>query len=498
MGTLGWLTWRVYHRGSATFTTGAAPILPPDAYFYSIRAGGLQVGVSSITVDTLTDGVRITERTGLDLPIQLSSTRSQYTSQYTLSSELRLRDFTITLPGAGAPVIQHGTIEGDSIAVITPGTGEPSRRVRVRPTALIPPLAAAVQLALQQKLRTGTRLQVMTFNPATLSMQPVELTVLDDSVFTVPDSAELDPAAGAWMPVHSDTLDAWKIAWTSGDLAVTTWVDRYGLPIRVISPPGLEWERSAFEIVTINYRQRRAREPRPGAIVPRTTISSSVEPSRGVRAMRTWLSTEGRTWRLPEETDSLGPQRMDGDVVVTQVAHWDSSGAGFSLPASDTLFPRWRGTEPLLGLDDSALVRQSRALVAGARDPVEAAQRLAGWVSQSIRRTPEPIAWSAPTVLRRKQADADGHTLLFVALARAAGLPARSVSGLLLSGDKYYFHSWAEVFLGRWIAVDPTYGEMPAGAGRIRMTTGSLARPTDLLPLVAGIDAQLLSLDHRP
>lgn len=497
MSTLGWLSWRVYHRGSATFTTGATPLLPPDAYFYSIRAGGIQIGVSSITVDTLTDGVRITERTGLDLPIQLASSRSQYTSQYTLTPDLRLREFNLTFPGTGSPIIQHGTVEGDSVVVITPGTGEPSRRVRVQASALMPPLAATVQLALQQKLRTGTRAQVMTFNPGTLKTELVRLTVLDDSVFTVPDSAELDRAAGAWVPVHSDTLQAWKVEWKSGEQVTMNWVDRYGLPIRVISPSGLESERSAFEIVTINYRQRRTRAQRPGSVIPRTTISSGVIPETGVSAMRVWLSSEGTTWHLPDG-DSSGGQSMDGDVVTTRVVGWDSSGPGYQLPGSDTLLPRWQGSEPMLGLEDSTLARQASAILAGTTDPVAATERLVTWVSNRIGRSPESIVWSASTVLHRKQADVDGHTLLFVALARSAGLPARTVSGLLVSGDRLYFHSWAEVYLGRWIAVDPTYGEVPAGAGRVRIAIGTLARPMDLLPLVAGIDVQLLTLEHRP
>ena len=84
MGTLGWLGWRVYHRGGATFTVGAAPVLPPEAYFYAVRASGRQVGVASITVDTVPRGIRVTERLGLDIPLQASGTRSQYVADYIL------------------------------------------------------------------------------------------------------------------------------------------------------------------------------------------------------------------------------------------------------------------------------------------------------------------------------------------------------------------------------------------------------------------------------
>jgi hypothetical protein len=54
------------------------------------------------------------------------------------------------------------------------------------------------------------------------------------------------------------------------------------------------------------------------------------------------------------------------------------------------------------------------------------------------------------------------------------------------------------VYLDRWVPVDPTWGELPAQANRVRMATDALARPLDLLPLVAGLDAELLTLTQRP
>ncbi|MEO8202090.1 MAG: transglutaminase-like domain-containing protein, partial [Gemmatimonadota bacterium] len=421
MGTLGWLSWRVYHRGQATFTTGANPILPPDAYFYSIRAGGSQIGVSSITIDTLTDGIEITERMGLDLPIQLSSSRSQYTTEYVLGTDLRLREFTLTLPGIGIPVVQHGVVEGDTIIVVTSGTGEPSRRIPVEPSTLVPQVAATVQLAVEHRLRTGTQARVVAYNPATSKTELLHLSVVDDSTFMVPDSAELDPSTAGWVPVHSDTMQAWKIEWKRGDHVSMAWVDRYGLPLRTVDPSGLEFDRSAFEIVTINYRKRVPRGERAGAIIPRSAIASGVDPTPRVRTMRTWLSAQGITWRLPESADSQ-VQRMDGDVVTTQVLGWDSAGAGFILPAGDSIGNEWKTPDPLLGLADSLLVRQARAVLAKTTDPVEATRLLAAWVSRNIRRTREPVTWSAPTVLRRRQGDVDGHTLLFVGMARASGI----------------------------------------------------------------------------
>ena len=496
VATLGWLTWRVYHRGGSTFTAGSAPILPPDAYFFTVRAAGSQVGVSSITVDTLTDGVQITERIGLDLPIHPTNQRTQYTSQYIIGPDLRLREFQITTPGPTGPVIQHGTVEGDSIVAFTPGTGEPSWRFSVRGQSLVPPLAASVSLARQQKLHRGERIDVPVFDPVTLDGGTISMAVLDDSIFLVPDSADFDSLGGAWIPAHSDTLAAWLLSWSNGRETALMWVDSRGLPIQLLTAPGLTLDRSAFEITTINYRRRRAATgslgSRPAAIVPRTAVAASVAPAPGVTSMQVRLSTERGPWSLP--ADSAGRQRMEGEVAIISATPLPE----LNQPEPDSLLAPWLADRPRLGVEDPAIVGLGRRILGDERDPGRTAARLVAWVADSVRRAPAPLVPRAATVLRERQADVDGHTLLFVALARASGLPARPVSGILLAGERFYLHSWAEVFIGGWVPVDPTWGEFPASANRIRLGIGTLARPLDLLPLVAGLDAVLVSLTQRP
>ncbi len=64
----------------------------------------------------------------------------------------------------------------------------------------------------------------------------------------------------------------------------------------------------------------------------------------------------------------------------------------------------------------------------------------------------------ALTALRLGEASCNGKSRLFVALARAAGIPARLVGGLVLeSGSKRTSHQWVEVYVaGHWVPFDPT------------------------------------------
>ena len=99
---------------------------------------------------------------------------------------------------------------------------------------------------------------------------------------------------------------------------------------------------------------------------------------------------------------------------------------------------------------------------------------------------------SALAVFEGRRGDCTEHTTLFVALARAAGVPARPVAGLLLVDGRLYYHDWAEVYLNGWVAVDPTLDQMPADAGHLRLVIGGLARQMELTRLIGKLRLEVL------
>jgi len=99
---------------------------------------------------------------------------------------------------------------------------------------------------------------------------------------------------------------------------------------------------------------------------------------------------------------------------------------------------------------------------------------------------------SAVQVLARRRGDCNEHTVLYVALARAAGLPARPVAGLLLVDGRFYYHAWAEIYLGDWVAVDPTFGQLPADAAHVRLVRGGLASHVELARPIGRLKLEVL------
>lgn len=103
---------------------------------------------------------------------------------------------------------------------------------------------------------------------------------------------------------------------------------------------------------------------------------------------------------------------------------------------------------------------------------------------------------SAVQVLEARQGDCNEHTVLYVALARALGLPARTAVGLVYVNGGFFYHAWPEVWLGEWVAVDPTFGQYPADAAHLRFVVGGLAQQVEIVRLIGRLDIEILEDTH--
>lgn len=149
------------------------------------------------------------------------------------------------------------------------------------------------------------------------------------------------------------------------------------------------------------------------------------------------------------------------------------------------------------------LVRTAEEVVGDAVTLREAAHRLVRFVYGTLRKqSPEVADATALEILRDRQGDCSEHCVLFVALCRAAGIPARRCSGYACLGTQWGAHAWAEIWIGAWVGADPTTGEIGAAAryvffgyqdrpdsfpgvvssrltGRLRLVTSSITVPDD-------------------
>jgi hypothetical protein len=141
---------------------------------------------------------------------------------------------------------------------------------------------------------------------------------------------------------------------------------------------------------------------------------------------------------------------------------------------------------------DPAVARLAQEITAGDSDPAGRVARLVEWTYRNLDKDLSTNLTTASQVLAHKQGDCTEHALLFVALARAAGIPAREVSGLVYMGDaiqRFGWHAWAEVDLGgRWVQVDPSWNETLANATHLTLGVGD---ESDWVAALGGLEIQL-------
>jgi Transglutaminase-like superfamily len=495
------LVQREYFRPRAERLAAAAARVAPGAVFYGVLQGRQQVGFASSTVDTTQLSITLNDYFVADLPIGGKPRRATARTSATLSRALRLKSFDLSIESEGAPISATGTVEGDTALVltITSGTDKPEvRRVPLNGSLLLPTLVPMV-VALVEQPKVGKRYVLPVFDPASMAPKEMAFNIRAESLFVLADSSVFDPATRRWHGVRPDTVRGWNVVAESPG-AFTGWVDDQGRILRTIQL-GFSVERLPYEVAFENWRTDSSRlsvkDDRD--ILETTAIAANKRLGRRVDALVVRL----------RDVDLAGydldgqRQHLIGDTLIVRQGRDDALNADYRLPGGRQRDPENTRAETLIQSNDPKIVQLAwriagadRRRDSSARDPRIVAERINTWVHDSIR---DRVTFGVPSALRVLQTrtgDCNEHTQLFVALARAVGLPARIAAGLAFVDGKFYYHAWPEVLLNDWVAVDPTFGQFPADAAHLRFVVGGLARQTELLRLMGNLKIDVLSVNE--
>jgi hypothetical protein len=463
-----------------------ARMFAPVAHFYVVRMEGRAIGLAMSRLDTLPDGFVLEDRLQLDVPALGRVTRAVATTRIELDPALEVQAFRFQLEAPGGRYRVHAAAADGRWALELDAGAGVQRSTLPAEAGMLLAATLPLRLAAAGELVPGRTLRLRVFDPSVLAAREVEVRVVGEERAGVPrDSAVLDAGTGRWVAAGHDTLPVWRVEEAMGGVRVTSWVDRDGRIVRAESPLGFTMERVPFQVAWHELERSRgdpAFAAGYGAIVEGTAIQSAVP-------VRVVVGGESFAVRLAGvELDGFdlggGRQELRGDTLV--VVREDATGpAGYRLP--------WRGAgelaaaleaSPLVQSDHPQIVRQARQVAGGERDPVMVAERLNQFVHRRLRKELSPGIPSAIQVLESGAGDCNEHTVLYVALARALGLPARTATGLARVDGRFFYHAWPEVWLGRWVAVDPTLGQFPADATHLRFVVGGLARQVELVRLI--------------
>jgi len=390
-------------------------------------------------------------------------------------------------PGTG-PIEIRGRVDGKrlTLEVKTPsGTRSEVRELEEPP---------ALSLNISRRLASGglvpgAKHQWTVFDPATLRNSTVNIEV---------GKRELVRGAGA------TPIPAFRVEMEYSGLRTSSWITDTGEVVREESALGMITVRESADNARAMAVSRRMQVDllQAAAVDPR--MRTPIAEPRDVRLMRIRL---GGVDLSPLDLDG-GAQTLKGDVLELRDPQAMKAG-----PA-DPDVARYLKAELFIESDAPEIIAEAAKAVQGVTGTRERAERLTRYVNQLLDKKPTVSLPSALEVLRTKVGDCNEHTVLYVAMARALGIPARIAVGLVYIHGAFYYHAWPEVYLeegsglraqgsaqraqGLWLPVDPTLNEFPANATHLRLARGGLDKQTVILPLMGKLTMDVLDVELAP
>lgn len=456
------------HSTPLATDTNALPVSDrTDDVWTGVYMKGQKVGYGHTRITPAGDGYHVSDRSFLRLSVLDHVESIRAVTQATTSADFALRTFDLTLDSGIGDFTVHGTVENDSLLLrISSGGDTTEQHVALAEPLYLPESARAHLRA--GGLAVGRSVTVRAFDPTAMEHQPLLLEVV------------------AREPIALDgrSVDAWKVRERFRGMETTAWLDDEGRTLREEGPLGTVVQR---EDATRATEGGWGADPFDLMSAVAIKVARPIADPRHARQLRARIAGLGE-FSVPTDTRQT---IRDGILQVEQER--PAEAGAYVLPYDG---PEWRhelAATPFLQSDHPRVRDTAQGIVGNERDPLRAATRLREWVYRELDKRPTASLPNALQVLETRAGDCNEHAVLFAALARAAGLPARVVAGVVYADGAFLYHAWDEVWLGSgWVSVDPAFDQSPADATHIKLVEGGPETHGALLPLIGKLSIDVL------
>jgi len=424
-----------------------------------------KVGYGHYEIKRTEDGYQIREDVFMDMSVMHTPQKLETSINAVVGRDLSLSMFSFRMRSGFLSFIVYGTVDDNRLRLRTISGGkEQKKELRLSET---PVLANSLKYyILKQGLVNGAQYRHTFFDPVTLSNRTISVRVEGED--------DID--------VHGEAFRCYKINQSFMGVELYTWINQDGETVREESPMGLILLReNKNQALYDNWGDR------PDVVAATAVKIDQPFATSGISYLKIRLQN------IQVEDFDLhgGRQTLEGATVLIRLEKLNNSDT-YVLPFNEPGFDAYLEATQMVQSDSNVFSALAAAITGNTNDAQKAVQALTKWVHKNIEKRPTLSIPNALEVLRTKQGDCNEHAVLLAALCRSIGIPSKLCAGLVYMQGSFYYHAWLEVYLNRWISVDPTMSQFPADVTHIRFIEGDLEQQLRVLQLVGRIKIDVL------
>jgi hypothetical protein len=459
--------------GTPNLLTGAEAGLTSDVpkanandRWMGVYISGRKVGYTHQRLTPENGGFRFTEESLLRIKVLDSDQTVRSEVKGTVAGDWSLRSFSVSLRSGVGVLEATGEVADGHLDVSLLTAGERTQQ-RLPTDGPLYVAAVARERLVQAGLAPGRELTVSVFDPSSMQNHPLHMTV-------------------AAAPAAADASVRWRVREQFRNLETTVWLDGDGHVVREEGPMGFTAVReSAEQALTAGWDGNNHFDLIAAVAIP---IDPPIPDARNLARFEARVAGLG-DMVLPSDAR----QRLYGNKLIVE-RETATGGASYVLPYGGSEWRAELAATPFLQSDHPRVRETAAEILQGEVDARRAAERLRHWVFEHLRKVPTASLPNALQALAMGEGDCNEHAVLYAALARAAGLPARVVAGIVYIDGVFLYHAWNEVWLGEgWVSTDTTVDQMPVDATHVKLVEGGPEAHTAIVPLLGRLSIEVLN-----
>jgi len=423
------------------------------AEYLGIYLKGYKVGYTGSMVQPTETGYRIFSKTYMKMS-PMGNQVNEVTSilKAEASKNYSLKKFYFDFVSGEHKLTSKGTVVGKKLMVDVYTEGK-------KRSMVLPLKYGFIPATLEGIVETGKTGKFDYFDPSMQSMFEITIKKLGKEII--------------------DSVEAVKYSVRLTNIDILFWVDMKGNLIKEESPIGLVMKRES-------EKEAKKLENKGFKLFESYAVGSGkyMETPRKVNMLKVVIGNVSLKG-LSIQDDR---QHLKGDTLIIRTTYPKS---GYKIPDS---LRKFLSSTPFIPANDKEVINLANKIVGNSKN-WDAVKKIVDYLYINIKKVPTFSIPNALDVIHTKEGDCNEHAALFVALARSIGIPAKVNVGLVYVGGEFYYHAWTSVYLGRWVDVDPTFGQTPADATHIKLEQGDFAHQAKLYQIIGRIKVKVLKYD---